>query len=119
MCKKRFRATNNYRWGQIIYWVKGALTEQYILQELKSIEDLEVTYWANDDTNVAEADFLIQYKGKIIPIEVKSKTNLKAKSLKSYIDKFKPNISIRTSLADYKKTDVLPDIPLYMIEFII
>lgn len=98
---------------------KGALTEQYVLQELKSIEDLEVTYWANDDTNVAKVDFLIQYKGKIIPIEVKSKTNLKAKSLKSYIDKFKPNISIRTSLADYKKTDVLLDIPLYMIEFAI
>ena len=98
---------------------KGALTEQYVLQELKSIEDLEVTYWANDDTNVAEVDFLIQYKGKIIPIEVKSKTNLKAKSLKSYIDKFKPNISIRTSLADYKKTDDLLDIPLYMIEFAI
>lgn len=82
---------------------KGALTEQYVLQELTSIENLETAYWANDDTNVAEVNFLIQYKGQIIPIEVKSKINLKAKSLKSYIEKFKPNISIRTSLADYKK----------------
>ena len=98
---------------------KGALTEQYVLQELTSIENLETAYWANDDTNVAEVNFLIQYKGQIIPIEVKSKINLKAKSLKSYIEKFKPNISIRTSLADYKKTDDLLDIPLYMIEFAI
>lgn len=98
---------------------KGALTEQYVLQELKNIEDLETAYWANDNTNVAEVDFLIQYKGKIIPVEVKSKTNLKAKSLKSYIEKFKPDMSIRTSLADYKKTDNLQDIPLYMLEFAI
>jgi hypothetical protein len=98
---------------------KGALTEQYVLQQLKNIEDLEIAYWANDDTSVAEIDFLIQYKGQLIPIEVKSKTNLKAKSLKSYREKFKPNISIRTSLADYKKTDDLQDIPLYMIEFAI
>lgn len=95
---------------------KGALTEQYVLQQLKNIEDLEIAYWANDDTGVAEIDFLVQYKGQLIPMEVKSKTNLKAKSLKSYREKFKPKFAIRTSLSDYKQTDNLIDLPLYCIE---
>lgn len=95
---------------------KGALAEQYVLQQLKNIEDLEIAYWANDDTGIAEIDFLVQYKGQLIPMEVKSKTNLKAKSLKSYREKFKPKFAIRTSLSDYKQTDNLIDLPLYCIE---
>ena len=77
---------------------------------------MEIAYWANDDTGIAEIDFLVQYKGQLIPMEVKSKTNLKAKSLKSYREKFKPKFAIRTSLSDYKQTDNLIDLPLYCIE---
>ena len=91
---------------------KGALTEQFVCQELKTLDDVEISYWTNSGAT-AEVDFLLQLDGKIIPIEVKSTTNLKAKSLKVYQEKFNPLLSVRSSLADYKKTDNLHDIPLY------
>ena len=50
-----------------------------------------------------------------VPVEVKSSTNLQAQSLKNYIQKYSPNFAIRTSMADYKKTDNLTDLPLYAI----
>jgi len=96
---------------------KGTLTEQYVLQELKTIQDLVIAYWISK-SNVAEIDFLIQSAGEIIPVEVKATTNLKAKSLASYRKKYEPKISIRTSLSDYKKDGDLYNIPLYMIESI-
>jgi predicted AAA+ superfamily ATPase len=92
---------------------KGALTEQFVCQELKLFDDIYVAYWANEAPARAEIDFIIQSGMQIIPIEVKSSTNLKAKSLQVYREKFRPQIEIRTSLADYKKTDNLCDIPLY------
>ncbi len=94
---------------------KGAIAEQYVLQQFKTIEDLPIFYWSNE-TSRAEVDFVIQLDSKVIPVEVKATTNLKARSLKIYIEKFKPEIAIRTSMADYKKTENLYDIPLYAIE---
>jgi predicted AAA+ superfamily ATPase len=94
---------------------KGAIAEQYVLQQLKTIKHLPVFYWTND-TSRSEIDFIIQLGSNVVPVEVKSSTNLKAKSLKNYREEFKPGISIRTSTADYKETDKLYDIPLYMIE---
>jgi len=91
---------------------KGAITEQYVLQQLKSIDQLPVYYWSAEKAT-AEIDFLIQYQNKIIPIEVKAAENLKAKSLKAYHQKFNPEISIRTSLSDYRKEDWLVNLPLY------
>jgi predicted AAA+ superfamily ATPase len=91
---------------------KGALTEQYVLQQLKSIDQLPIYYWSAENAT-AEIDFLIQYQNRIIPIEVKAAENLKAKSLKTYQQKFNPEISIRTSLSDYRKQDWLVNIPLY------
>lgn len=96
---------------------KGSLTEQYVLQQLKTIEYLPVYYWTNDSGS-AELDFITQLNNLVIPIEVKSATNLRAKSLKTYCEKYKPELVIRTSLADYKKTESLNDIPLYLIESI-
>jgi hypothetical protein len=95
---------------------KGALSEQYVLQQLKT-KRKSVFYWSTD-TSRSEIDFMIQYEDNAVPIEVKSTINLQAKSLKLFREKFKPKISVRTSLADYKKTDDLYDIPLYMIEFL-
>jgi predicted AAA+ superfamily ATPase len=92
---------------------KGALTEQFVCQELKLFDDIYLAYWVNEAPARAEIDFIIQSETQIIPIEVKSSTNLKAKSLQVYREKFHPKIEIRTSLADYKKTDNLYDIPLY------
>lgn len=91
----------------------GAITEQYVLQEFKTLGDLPVFYWAS---NRAELDFLIQYKNNIIPVEAKATVNLQAKSLKSFRQKFAPEISIRTSLADYEENNGLFNIPLYDIE---
>jgi predicted AAA+ superfamily ATPase len=92
---------------------KGALTEQFVCQELQLIEDICIAYWANEAPARAEVDFILQIGMQIIPLEAKSSTNLKAKSLSVYREKFQPKVAIRTSIADYKKTDNLIDIPLY------
>ena len=94
---------------------KGAITEQYVLQELMSLNDLEISYWGND-SGQAEVDFVVQFESNVFPVESKAGMNLKAKSLKVYIDKYNPKLAIRTSQADYKKTNNLYDIPLYMLE---
>ena len=96
---------------------KGALTEQYVLQQLKTIKNINAYYWSSESNN-AEIDFLIDNGTDIIPLEVKAETNLQAKSLRTYRDKYKPNISIRASMSDYKKEDWLVNLPLYAIEMI-
>jgi predicted AAA+ superfamily ATPase len=93
---------------------KGALTEQFACQELRATsEDMDMAYWANELPNRAEVDFILQLGRRIIPLEVKSSTNLKAKSLKVYMDKYKPAVAVRSSLADYWQNGNLYDIPLY------
>ena len=93
----------------------GTFAEQYVLQQLKTIPNLPIYYWANERSQ-AEIDYIIQYEGDVIPVEVKATTNLKAKSLNNFINEFKPDKSIRTSLGDYKLNDNnLYDIPLYAI----
>ena len=94
---------------------KGALTEQYVCQQLKTIEDLGVYYYTNDRGS-CEVDFIIDTGEQIIPVEVKAEVNLKAKSLRVYKDKYKPALSVRTSMADYKKEDWLINLPLYAVE---
>ncbi len=94
---------------------KGALTEQYVCQQLKTIEDLGVYYYTNDRGS-CEIDFVVDTGEKIIPVEVKAEVNLRAKSLKTYQERFNPAVSVRTSMADYKKEDWLVNLPLYAIE---
>ncbi|MDO4560585.1 MAG: ATP-binding protein [bacterium] len=94
---------------------KGALTEQYVCQQLKTIEDLGVYYYTNDRGS-CEIDFVVDTGELIIPVEVKAEVNLKAKSLKTYQEKFSPELSVRTSMADFKKEDWLVNLPLYSIE---
>lgn len=91
---------------------KGALTEQYVLQQLKTIKGLNIYYWTAE-RGTAEVDFVIDNGEKVIPIEVKAETNLMAKSLKVYREKFDPEISIRTSMSDYKDEGWLINIPLW------
>ncbi len=93
---------------------KGALTEQYVLQQLKTLKNINTYYWTND-RNSAEVDFLIDNGENVIPMEVKAEVNLQAKSLKTFREKFNPKISLRTSMADYKKEDWLINLPLYAI----
>jgi hypothetical protein len=94
---------------------KGSLTEQYVLQHLKTIKGIETYYWTNDRGS-AEIDFLIDNGTDVIPIEVKAETNLKAKSLKTFCEKFEPKIAIRTSMSDYKQENWLLNLPLWAIE---
>ena len=94
---------------------KGALTEQYVCQQLKTIDDLSVYYYTNDRGS-CEIDFIVDTGDRIIPVEVKAVVNLRAKSLKTYREKFAPEISIRTSMANYKKEDWLINLPLYAID---
>ena len=97
---------------------KGALTEQYVCQQLKTIEDLGIYYYTNDRGS-CEIDFVVDTGEQIVPIEVKAETNLRAKSLKTYRERFEPELSVRTSMADYKKEDWLLNLPLYAIENIV
>ena len=92
----------------------GALAEQYVLQQLKGLDDMEIAYWISE-SNAAEVDFVIQTNGYVIPLEVKASTNLQAKSLKVFTEKFKPEIIIKTSLADFETNNGFLNIPLYMI----
>lgn len=96
---------------------KGALTEQYVLQQFKTLSQLETYYWTNNRGS-AEIDFVVDTGEKIVPVEVKAEINLKSKSLKSYYDQFKPSISVRTAMTDYKREEWLLNIPLWAIETI-
>ena len=91
---------------------KGALTEQLVFQELRANMKNCPYYWSAEK-GTAELDFIIEDSGNIIPIEVKASNNLRAKSLKSFYEQFKPVKSIRTSMSDYRNEGWLVNIPLY------
>jgi predicted AAA+ superfamily ATPase len=94
---------------------KGALTEQFVLQELMATNDkLSIYYWAAEK-NTAEVEFVIQYNDNIIPIEVKSGKNVKSESLKAYRNEFAPSHAVRASLKKYGVMDGLYSVPLYLI----
>lgn len=93
---------------------KGALTEQFVQQQLLSLKDIAIYYWSAENAT-AEIDFLLQYQGQVIPVEVKAEENLKAKSLKVFCEKYKPGKAIRTSMSDFRIEDWLINIPLYAI----
>ena len=97
---------------------KGALTEQYVAQELRCELNLTPCYWSAEHAT-AEVDFVFQYQSEIYPVEVKAEENLKAKSLKVYSDKYTPAIAIRTSMSDYRHDNWLLNLPLYGISQIL
>ena len=89
---------------------KGALTEQFVCQEL--ITKSELYYWTASNAS-AEIDFLIQKQNEIIPIEVKAEENLKSKSLKVFVEKYGNKNAVRTSMSKFREEDWLKNIPLY------
>ncbi len=93
---------------------KGALTEQFVAQQLKS-SDRELYYYSTSNSS-GEIDFVIQQEMKCIPIEVKAEENLHAKSLKAFCDKFKPEMAIRSSMSDYREQEWMINVPLYLLE---
>ncbi len=101
--------------GNVIFTeFKGALTEQYVLQQLKTVHDINIYYWSAE-RSASEIDFLVQHAGNIIPIEVKAEENLQAKSLKMFCQKYNPKSAIRTSISDFRKDSWLTNLPLYAI----
>ncbi|OGF45397.1 MAG: ATPase [Candidatus Firestonebacteria bacterium RIFOXYA2_FULL_40_8] len=96
---------------------KGALSEQYVFQELRNLKDLQISYWAAEK-GTAEVDFVVQSEGVVVPVEVKAEENLKSKSLKSYRDLYKPSIAVRASMSGFKRENGLVNIPLYLISLL-
>ena len=93
----------------------GAIAEQFVMQQLMLKNERHISYWTND-RSTSEVDFVIQYEGRIIPIEVKSGVNLKAKSFKLFCQKHTTQMAIRTSLSEYKEESWLTNLPLWAIE---
>ncbi|HUU39446.1 MAG TPA: DUF4143 domain-containing protein, partial [Desulfatiglandales bacterium] len=93
---------------------KGALTEQYVYQQLSSSDEYVIYYWSSE-RSTAEVDFLVQHNDVIVPVEVKAEENLQAKSLKVFFEKYNPPVSIRTSMSGFRKQKWLTNLPLYAI----
>jgi uncharacterized protein len=94
---------------------KGALTENFILESLVQQFEGNPRYWKSE--NIAEVDFLIQYKNEIIPIEVKADENIRSKSLTFYRKQYNPRLSIRYSLRNLKLDEGVVNIPLFMADY--
>ena len=93
---------------------KGALTEQYVMQQLKVL-GLSPYYWSNAKTP-AEIDFIIQKGSRVVPIEVKAEENVRARSLSQFI-KDNPQLKgLRISMKGYVNQDWMENIPLIAID---
>jgi predicted AAA+ superfamily ATPase len=94
---------------------KGALTEQYVFQQLMLNEGFSLNYYPFENGRY-ELDFIVQNEDdELIPIEVKAGENLRAKSFKYFCEEHKPTKAIRTSLTNYKKESWMTNLPLYAI----
>jgi len=96
---------------------KGAITEQFVLQQIRDQFHWPLYYWSADQAT-SEVDFVFQASGAVYPLEVKAEENLKARSLKVYRDKFKPLHSFRTSTSDLRRGDSLTNIPLFALSIL-
>ena len=113
-CMTGLRQKTLLEGGEVFKEFKGALTEQYVMQELAAKKGIGVYYYTNERSS-AEVDFLVDDGEDVIPVEVKAETNLMAKSLKYYTEKYSPRISVRSSMADYREEGSLLNLPLYAI----
>lgn len=114
-CMVRLNQTVLLAGDELFKEFKGALTEQYVLQQLTTLKGVDTYYWTNDRGS-AEIDFLIDAGGEVVPIEVKAEVNLKAKSLRAFAEKYHPKTAIRTAMTDYRREEWLLNLPLWAIE---
>lgn len=91
---------------------KGAFTENYVLQQLKSLPRTFVYYYSNDNSTL-EIDFVVQHDTHVIPIEVKAEENLRAKSLRQFVTDNPGLHGVRFSMSDYREQDWLTNVPLW------
>ena len=93
---------------------KGALTEQYVLQQIVSDTPYTPFYYGTEKATF-EQDFIIQKGKMIVPIEVKAEGNLKSQSLKAFCDKYHPDAAVRISAMKYINQGWMESIPLYAV----
>lgn len=91
---------------------KGALTENYVCQELLAAGGIQANYWSSEKSD-GEVDFVYEMNGKIIPVEVKAELNLRSKSLRSFLSRYGIGKGYRLSLAGTKDQEWVENIPLY------
>ena len=103
--------------NEIFVEFKGALTEQFVLQELVAETEYTPYYFATD-TSTFEMDFMIQKGKNVVPVEVKAETNQQAKSLKAYCQKYGPEYAVRISMKNYQEEEWLTNLPLYAVSSI-
>ena len=96
---------------------KGALTEQFVLQELVAETEYTPYYYATD-TATFEMDFMIQKSKSVVPVEVKAEVSQRARSLKAYCQKYEPEYAVRLSMKDYRQEEWLTNVPLYAVKTI-
>ena len=103
--------------NEIFVEFKGALTEQYVLQELVAETEYTPYYYATEKATF-EMDFMIQKGKNIVPVEVKAETNQQAKSLKACCQKYRPEYAVRISMKNYQEEEWLTNLPLYAVSCI-
>jgi len=103
--------------NEIFVEFKGALTEQFVLQELVAETEYTPYYFATE-TATFEMDFMIQKGKNVVPVEVKAETNQQAKSLKAYCRKYEPEYAVRISMKNYQEEEWLTNLPLYAVKCI-
>jgi len=98
--------------NRIMTEFKGALTEQYVMQELTTLNLDYIGYWTNE-RSTSEVDFVIQKENSVIPIEVKSGENLRSRSFTLFCQNFSPDKALKTSALPYREDKTVLNVPLY------
>jgi predicted AAA+ superfamily ATPase len=96
---------------------KGALTEQFAIQQLIPFHLDNLHYWTNQNGS-AEIDVLFEHGHSIVPLEVKASENLQSKSLRLFFAKHPEIRCYRTSMSNYRNEEWLTNIPLYAIFYL-
>ena len=94
---------------------KGALTEQFVQQELRAEAGVVPYFWTSDDSRT-EVDFLVECADGVVPIEAKAEENLQSKSLKAYCKRFDSRFAVRTAMTGMRREDWLLNLPLFALQ---
>lgn len=114
MCAMNRLSSDSILLGNDIFSTyRGAMTEQYVCQQLVGAVDF-IYYWSADNSR-GEIDFLIQTGGRIVPIEVKAEENLKSKSLSAFVARYPSLHAVRLSMSDYREQEWMTNVPLYAV----
>ena len=100
--------------SQIFEEFKGALTEQFVFQQLKAKRNMQIFYWSAENSS-GKLDFVVQDEEKIYPIEVKAEENVQAKSLRFFVQKNPGLKGIRFSMQKFRDQEWMENRPLYTV----